>query len=189
MSQGFNELRNAVFAKVEQRAVRQLALAGVPPSAFAVAALPSRAPHRRTGARGRARHRRRSTSCCRSCCSTSIPTLIEILIVCGILWRLYDWRFAAVTFATIVLYVAFTFAITDWRVRFRREMNERDSEANSKSVDAPAQFRDGQILRQRRARGGALRPRARRPTSTPRSRARRRWRCSMSARARSSPAG
>ena len=40
-----------------------------------------------------------------------IPTLIEILLVCGILWRLYDWRLAAVTLTTIVLYVAFTFAM------------------------------------------------------------------------------
>jgi ATP-binding cassette subfamily B protein len=52
------------------------------------------------------------------------------------LWRLYDWEFAAVTLATIVVYIGFTFAVTDWRVRFRQEMNARDSEANSKSVDA-----------------------------------------------------
>src|SRR5205807_2618925 len=65
-----------------------------------------------------------------------IPTLFEILVVSAILWRLYNWQFAAVTLATIVTYIAFTFVITDWRVRFRREMNERNSEANTKSVDS-----------------------------------------------------
>src|SRR5205823_9038072 len=59
-----------------------------------------------------------------------IPTLFEILVVSAILWRLYNWQFAAVTLATIVTYIGFTFIITDWRVRFRREMNERNSEAN-----------------------------------------------------------
>src|SRR5436190_164891 len=65
-----------------------------------------------------------------------IPTLFEILVVSAILWRLYNWQFAAVTLATIVTYIGFTFIITDWRVRFRREMNERNSEANTKSVDS-----------------------------------------------------
>jgi len=60
-----------------------------------------------------------------------IPTLFEIVIVSAILWRLYNWTFAAVTLGTIVSYIAFTFIITDWRVRFRREMNERNSEANT----------------------------------------------------------
>ncbi|HEX5318130.1 MAG TPA: ABC transporter ATP-binding protein/permease [Stellaceae bacterium] len=139
MSQAFNELRNAVFAKVEQRAVRQLALA----TFRHLHALSLRFHlERRTG--GLARAVERGTQAIDFLLSfmlfNVIPTLVEILIVCGILWRLYDWRFAAVTFVTIVLYVAFTFAITDWRVRFRREMNERDSEANSKSVDALLNF-------------------------------------------------
>ena len=86
-----------------------------------------------------------------------VPTLFEILLVCGILWRLYDWTFAAVTFATIVVYIAFTFSITDWRVRFRREMNERNTEANTKAVDSLLNLRDGQVFRQRGARGAALR--------------------------------
>jgi ATP-binding cassette subfamily B protein len=139
LAQAFNELRNAVFAKVEQRAVRQLAL-----KAFRHLHSLSLRFHleRRTG--GLARAVERGTQAIDFLLSfilfNVIPTLLEILVVCGILWRLYDWRFAAVTFATIVLYVAFTFAITDWRVRFRREMNERDSEANSKSVDALLNF-------------------------------------------------
>jgi ATP-binding cassette subfamily B protein len=139
LTQAFNELRNAVFAKVEQRAVRRLAL-----RAFQHLHTLSLRFHldRRTG--GLARAVERGTQAIDFLLSfmlfNVIPTLIEILIVCAILWRLYNWRFAAVTFATIVLYVAFTFAITDWRIRFRREMNERDSEANSRSVDALLNF-------------------------------------------------
>src|SRR5204862_1481682 len=65
-----------------------------------------------------------------------VPTLFEIVVVCAILWRLYNWTFALVTLTTIVLYVAFTFLVTDWRIRFRREMNTRNSEANTKAVDS-----------------------------------------------------
>ncbi|HEY1258224.1 MAG TPA: ABC transporter ATP-binding protein/permease, partial [Stellaceae bacterium] len=65
-----------------------------------------------------------------------VPTMFEILLVCSILWRLYDWTFAAVTIATILAYVTFTFIVTDWRMQFRREMNERDSEANTKAIDS-----------------------------------------------------
>jgi ATP-binding cassette subfamily B protein len=124
-----------VFAKVEQRAVRRLAL-----SAFKHLHALSLRFHldRRTG--GLARAVERGTQAVDFLLTfilfNIVPTLIEILVVCAILWRLYDWEFAAVTFATIALYVGFTFAVTDWRVRFRQEMNARDSEANSKSVDA-----------------------------------------------------
>ena len=65
-----------------------------------------------------------------------VPTMFEILLVCGILWRLFEWELAAVTLVTIVAYVTFTFLITDWRLQFRREMNERDAEANTKAIDA-----------------------------------------------------
>src|SRR4029077_11759926 len=69
-----------------------------------------------------------------------VPTLFEILLVCGILWRLFDWAFAAVTFTTIVVYIGFTFSITDWRVRVRREVNERNTESNTKAVDSLLNF-------------------------------------------------
>jgi ABC-type transport system involved in Fe-S cluster assembly fused permease/ATPase subunit len=134
-AQGFNELRDAVFAKVEQRAVRRLAL-----SAFKHLHSLSLRFHldRRTG--GLARAVERGTQAIDFLLTfllfNIVPTVIEILVVCGILWRLYDWQFAAVTLATIAVYIAFTFAITDWRVRFRQEMNARDSEANSKAIDS-----------------------------------------------------
>ncbi|MGH7210400.1 MAG: ABCB family ABC transporter ATP-binding protein/permease, partial [Acetobacteraceae bacterium] len=65
-----------------------------------------------------------------------VPTAIEIMLVIGILWRLFDWRFAAVTFAAVALYVAFTLSFTGWRVRFRRMMNEIDNDAQTKALDS-----------------------------------------------------
>ena len=139
MAQGFNELRNAVFAKVSQRAIRQLAL-----RAFRHVHALSLRYHleRRTG--GLSRAIERGTAGIDFLLSfmlfNVVPTLVEILLVCAILWRLFSWTFAAVTLATIVLYIAFTFSITDWRVRFRREMNDRNSEANTKAVDGMLNF-------------------------------------------------
>src|SRR5215831_18709677 len=139
MSQGFNELRNAVFAKVGQRAVRQLAL-----TAFRHVHALSLRYHleRRTG--GLSRAIERGTAGIDFLLSfmlfNVVPTVFEILLVCAILWRLFNWTFAAVTLATIVLYIGFTFSVTDWRVRFRREMNERNSEANTKAVDGMLNF-------------------------------------------------
>ena len=94
LSQGFNELRNAVFAKVGQRAVRRLAL-----SAFRhIHALSLRFHlERRTG--GLARAVERGTAGIEFLLSfmlfNVVPTLFEIAVVCAILWRLYDWTFAA----------------------------------------------------------------------------------------------
>jgi ATP-binding cassette, subfamily B, heavy metal transporter len=139
MSQGFNELRNAVFAKVSQRAIRQLAL-----RAFRHVHALSLRYHleRRTG--GLSRAIERGTAGIDFLLSfmlfNVVPTLLEILLVCAILWRLFNWTFAAVILGTIVLYIAFTFSITDWRVRFRREMNERNSEASTKAVDGMLNF-------------------------------------------------
>jgi ATP-binding cassette, subfamily B, heavy metal transporter len=139
ISQGFNELRTAVFAKVSQRAIRRLAL-----SAFRHLHALSLRFHleRRTG--GLSRAIERGTSGIDFLLSfmlfNVVPTVFEMLMVCGILWRLYNWTFAAVIFTTIVVYIGFTFSVTDWRVRVRREMNERNSEANSKAVDAMLNF-------------------------------------------------
>ena len=139
MSQGFNELRNAVFAPITQRAVRRLSL-----SAFRhVHALALRFHlERRTG--GLARAIERGTAGIDFLLSfmlfNVIPTIIEILLVSAILWRLYNWTFAVVTLTTILLYIGFTFLVTDWRVRFRRDMNERNSEANTKAIDSLLNF-------------------------------------------------
>ncbi|HVC56009.1 MAG TPA: ABC transporter ATP-binding protein/permease [Stellaceae bacterium] len=135
MSQGFNQLRDAVFAKVGQRAVRQLALR----TFRHIHALSLRFHlERRTG--GLARAVERGTAGIEFLLTfmlfNVVPTVFEIVVVCAILWRLYNWAFALVTLLTVVFYVTFTFLVTDWRIRFRREMNTRNSEANTKAVDS-----------------------------------------------------
>src|SRR4029079_3379313 len=129
VAQGFNELRNAVFAKVGQSAVRRLAL----PTFRHIHARALRV-HLERRTVGLARAVERGTAGIEFLLSfmlfNIVPTLFEILVVCVILWRLYNWAFAVVTLGTIVTYITFTFLLTDWRIRFRREMNTRNSEAN-----------------------------------------------------------
>ncbi len=138
-AQLFAELRDAVFAKVGQRAVRQLALA----TFRHLHALSLRFHlERQTGGLSRAIERGiRGTEFLLSYLLFNVvPTLFEILLVCGILWGFYHASFALATLATILAYIAFTFAVTDWRIKFRREMNERDSEANTKAIDSLLNF-------------------------------------------------
>ena len=65
-----------------------------------------------------------------------LPTLVEVVLVCAILWALYGISYAAVTFVTIATYIAFTLGITEWRIKFRRQMNQKDSEAHTKAIDS-----------------------------------------------------
>ncbi|MBV8537194.1 MAG: ABC transporter ATP-binding protein/permease, partial [Alphaproteobacteria bacterium] len=65
-----------------------------------------------------------------------IPTIVEMVLVCAILWRLYDVWFAAVTLATILGYVGFTLGLTSWRLKFRNRMLEAEGEANTKAIDS-----------------------------------------------------
>jgi ATP-binding cassette subfamily B protein len=65
-----------------------------------------------------------------------VPVFFEILMVCGILWWMFDVWFALVTFVTVGVYVLWTFTITDWRLKFRRRMNDMESEAATKAVDS-----------------------------------------------------
>ncbi|MDX8388779.1 MAG: ABC transporter ATP-binding protein/permease [Ghiorsea sp.] len=65
-----------------------------------------------------------------------LPTLLEILLVTGVLFYTYDAGFALVTFFTISTYIAFTLLVTEWRLKFRKVMNQKDSEANTKSIDS-----------------------------------------------------
>ena len=138
-AQLFAELRDAVFAKVGQRAVRRVALA----TFRHLHALSLRFHlERQTGGLSRAIERGiRGTEFLLSYMLFNVvPTLFEILLVCGILWGFYDASFAAATLATILAYIVFTFAVTDWRIKFRREMNERDSEANTRAIDSLLNF-------------------------------------------------
>ena len=69
-----------------------------------------------------------------------LPTFLEITLVTVVLWRLYDVRFALVTFGTIALYITYTLSVTEWRTKFRRAMNETDSEASTKAIDSLLNF-------------------------------------------------
>ena len=135
----FGELRDAVFSKVAQRAIRTVALA-----TFRHLHALSLRFHldRQTGGLSRAIERgTKGIDFLLSYVLFSVlPTLLEITLVCSILWWMFDWRFSAVTLATIVGYVCFTFAITEWRIKFRRVMNESDSEASTKAVDSLLNF-------------------------------------------------
>ena len=139
MVQVFGELRDAVFAKVAQRAIRQAGL-----RTFRHLHRLSMRFHldRKTG--GIARAIERGTKGIEFLLSFTLfnvlPTLLEIVLVCGILWKLYDVWFALATFATIGGYIAWTLLVTEWRTKFRRAMNEIDSEANTKAIDSLLNF-------------------------------------------------
>jgi ATP-binding cassette subfamily B protein len=135
LARGFGELRDAVFAKVAQHAIRLVAL-----RTFRHLHALSLRFHleRQTG--GLSRVIERGTKGIEFLLSfvlfNVLPTLLEILLVAVILWGLFDWRFSAITLVTIVAYVWFTFAATERRIRYRREMNQADTEANTKAVDS-----------------------------------------------------
>ena len=135
MSASFAELRDAVFAAVQQRTVRRVAL-----QTFQHLHRLSLRYHldRQTGGLSRAIERGTNgiDSVLRFAVFNIIPTLVEVLMVTGILWALFDWRFAVLTLGAVGLYIAFTLGFTNWRVKFRRTMNEVDSEAQTKAVDS-----------------------------------------------------
>ncbi len=64
------------------------------------------------------------------------PTIFEVILACGVLWYALGYEFALAMFVTVALYVWFTFWVTEWRLSFRRTMNARDTEANTKAVDS-----------------------------------------------------
>ncbi|NVN35927.1 ABCB family ABC transporter ATP-binding protein/permease [Komagataeibacter swingsii] len=64
------------------------------------------------------------------------PTLIEALMVIIVIWRLFDWRYAAVMLAAVAAYVVFTIQFTSWRIGLRRQMNDINSEASWKALDS-----------------------------------------------------
>ncbi len=138
-SAGFAELRDAVFAAVAQSTVRKVAL-----QTFQHLHRLSLRFHmdRMTG--GLSRSVERGTAgvenVLRLAVFNIVPTLLEVVLVVGILWRLFDWRFASVTLVTVVLYIGFTFAFTNWRVRFRRAMNDTDNDAQNKAIDSLLNF-------------------------------------------------
>jgi ABC-type transport system involved in Fe-S cluster assembly fused permease/ATPase subunit len=69
-----------------------------------------------------------------------IPTIIELLLTVGILWHMFNGWYALITFVAVAFYMAFTFSFTAWRTKFRRVMNETDSEAQTKAIDSLLNF-------------------------------------------------
>lgn len=131
----FQEFREALFAKVTQRAMRRVAL-----ETFQHLHALSMRFHitRQTGGLSRVIERgvKGIEFLMNFMLFNIVPTLVEIFMVCGVLWYLFDIWYALVTFVTIFAYIGFTLVSTEWRLKFRRRMNERDTEANTKAVDS-----------------------------------------------------
>ncbi len=135
----FTELREFFFAKVTQAAVHTLAL-----KTFRHLHALSLRFHleRRTGAVTREiDHGIRGISSLISFTLYSIlPTIVELAMVIGYLLWHYEIWFAVIVTASLVIYLGFTFTVTNWRTRFRREMNELDAKASSRAVDSLLNF-------------------------------------------------
>jgi ABC-type transport system involved in Fe-S cluster assembly fused permease/ATPase subunit len=131
----FQELRQIVFARVLARTSRRITL-----RVFEHLHALSLRFHldRRTG--GVARDVERGMTATSDLLDwtiyTILPTLLEVAMVCSILIARFDWSFAAITLGTLAAYIAFTFSITEWRLRFYRAANAADTEANERAVDS-----------------------------------------------------
>jgi ATP-binding cassette subfamily B protein len=135
MASALGELRNAVFSKVQARAGRRVAL-----DVFRHLHALSMRFHmdRATGGLSRVIERgvRGIATSLNFLLFNIIPTIVEILFVSVILWWMFAASFALTMLGTIIAYVAFTLIFTNWRLRFRRQMNQTDEEANTKAVDS-----------------------------------------------------
>ena len=131
----FAELRDIVFLRVTQRAIRRIAL-----TVFRHLHSLSLRFHleRQTG--GVSRDIERGTRGVSTLLSymlfSIIPVVLEFTLVAVVLFAKFDWRFAAVTFAAVVVYITFTVLVTEWRMEIRRQANELDSRANTRAVDS-----------------------------------------------------
>jgi ATP-binding cassette subfamily B protein len=128
-------LRDAIFTPVSQRALAQSAV-----ETFAHALSLSLGFHqgKQTGALARLidRGARSTDFLLRSVVFNLGPTALELAMAAYVLWSRFDWPLAAVAVVTIVVYAAFTFAISDWRILHRRALNEADNRAAGLAVDA-----------------------------------------------------
>jgi ATP-binding cassette subfamily B protein len=131
----FSELRDAIFARVGQHAIRAVGL-----QVFRHLHALALRFHltRQTGGLNRAIER--GTKGIQTLLSfllfSILPTFFEIGLVCIVLWKMFDIWLALATGATVTLYMAYTLLVTEWRAKFRRQMNETDSEANTKAIES-----------------------------------------------------
>jgi ATP-binding cassette, subfamily B, heavy metal transporter len=131
----FAELRDVVFVRVTQRAIRRVAL-----TVFRHLHSLSLRFHldRQTG--GVSRDIERGTRGISTLLSymlfSIIPVILEFSLVAVVLLTKFDWRFAAITFAAVAIYMFFTVSVTEWRMNIRRQVNELDSKANTRAIDS-----------------------------------------------------
>jgi ATP-binding cassette subfamily B protein len=139
MNVGFQQLRDGVFARVGQRALRSLAL-----ETFTHIHRLSMRYHitRKTGGLSRIIERgvKGVDFLLRFMLFSVGPLILELMLVSLVLLWLLDIRYMAVVLVTIAIYVWFTFKVTEWRVRLRREMNKQDTDANQKAIDSLLNF-------------------------------------------------
>jgi ABC-type transport system involved in Fe-S cluster assembly fused permease/ATPase subunit len=139
MNVGFQQLRDVVFAKVGQRALRALAL-----ETFTHIHRLSMRYHitRKTGGLSRIIERgvKGVEFLLRFLLFSIGPLILELLLIAVILAFAFSIWYLVVVFATIVLYTWFTFSVTEWRVKIRKEMNDQDTDANQKAIDSLLNF-------------------------------------------------
>jgi len=139
MAVGMQQLRDVVFARVGQRAMRQLAL-----ETFQHIHALSMRYHitRKTGGLSRIIERgvKGVEFLLRFLVFNIGPLVLELVMVAVIFFTLFDARYLAVVAATIAAYVAFTFKVTEWRVKIRKQMNDQDTDANQKAIDSLLNF-------------------------------------------------
>lgn len=136
---GFNQLRDAVFARVGQRALRRLAL-----ETFQHIHALSLRYHiaRKTGGLSRIIERgvKGVDFLLRFVLFSIGPLIVELALMAGIFWYMFGVSYMIVVLTTITLYTLFTFKVTEWRVAIRKRMNERDTDANQKAIDSLLNF-------------------------------------------------
>jgi len=139
MTVGFQQLRDVVFTKVGQRALRQLAL-----ETFTHIHRLSMRYHitRKTGGLSRIIERgvKGVDFLLRFLLFSIGPLVLELMMIAVILFFLFDVLYLAAVVVTIALYVWFTFKVTEWRVKIRKEMNDQDTDANQKAIDSLLNF-------------------------------------------------
>lgn len=139
MTNGFQQLRDVIFAKVGQRALRQLAL-----ETFTHIHRLSMRYHitRKTGGLSRIIERgvKGVEFLLRFMLFSMGPLILELALIALILFVTFDVWYLAVVVVTIWAYVWFTFKVTEWRVRIRKEMNDQDTDANQKAIDSLLNF-------------------------------------------------
>ena len=133
------QIRDGLFAKVGQKAVRELAI-----RTFRHLHRLSLRFHleRRTGGLSRVIERgtRGIETVLRYSLFNTFPTIVELALVCVILAVTFDIRFALITGVTVIFYIWFTYNATEWRIGIRRRMNEADTEANARVIDSLLNF-------------------------------------------------